>query len=96
VLRGGGYRPILELFKCFWLDLGNNLIGSCGVRTGGPGVSMNFMGPDKGSVVTVSRTGGPRLVGIFAAGASPSDAASPSEVGGEGVKGSGKWGTVAY
>jgi hypothetical protein len=46
----------------------------------------------EGVVVSVSRTPGPGLVGIFAAEASPSDAASPSGGGGEGAEGSGKGG----
>jgi hypothetical protein len=62
------------------------------VRTGGFGVSMRFMGPEEDGVVAVSRTPGLSLVGIFAAGASLSDAASPSKGGGEQVGGSGKGG----
>jgi hypothetical protein len=50
---------------------------------------MRFMGPEEGEVVAVSRTPGPVLVGIFAAGASPSDVASLSKGGGEGAKGDG-------
>jgi hypothetical protein len=53
------------------------------VRTGGLEVSMRFMGPEEGGVIAVSRTPGPSLVGIFVAGASPSDDASLSEGGGE-------------
>jgi hypothetical protein len=53
---------------------------------------MRFMGPDEGGVVAVSRIPGPGLVGIFAAGASPSDVASSSKGGGEGAEGSGKGG----
>jgi hypothetical protein len=51
---------------------------------------MRFMGPEKGGVVAVSRTPRLGLKGIFAAGASPSDVASPSEDGGEEADGSGK------
>jgi hypothetical protein len=40
---------------------------------------MRLMGPEEGGVVTVSRIPGPNLVSIFAAGASPSDAASFQE-----------------
>jgi hypothetical protein len=60
------------------------------VRTGGLGVSMRFMGPEESGFVAVSRTSGPGLLGIFDAGASLSDAASPSEGGGEGAESSGK------
>jgi hypothetical protein len=59
------------------------------VRTGGLGVSMRFMGPEEGGVVAVSRTPGPSIIGIFAAGPSLSNAASSSEGGGEGAKGKG-------
>jgi hypothetical protein len=62
------------------------------VRTGGLRVSMRFMGPEEGGVVAVSRTPGLSLVGIFAAGASPSHAAFPSEGGSEEADGSGKSG----
>jgi hypothetical protein len=51
---------------------------------------MRFMGPEEGGVVAVSITPGLSLVGVFAAGASPSDAASPSEGGGKEVDGGGK------
>jgi hypothetical protein len=60
------------------------------VRTGGLRVSMRFMGPEEGGVVATSRTSGLRLVGIFATGASPADAASPSK--GEGAESGGKGG----
>jgi hypothetical protein len=70
---GGEIRPVVGLFKYSWLNLGASLTGSCGVRTGGLGVSMRFMGPEEGGVVAVSRTPGLSLVGIFAAGASLSD-----------------------
>jgi hypothetical protein len=40
---------------------------------------MRFMGSEESRVVAVSRTLGPRLVGIFVAGASLCDAASPSK-----------------
>jgi hypothetical protein len=86
----GEARPVVGLFKYSWLNLGASLTGSCGVRTGGLRVSMRFMGPEEGGVVAVSRTPGLSLVGIFAAGASPSDAASPS--GGEEVDSGGKGG----
>jgi hypothetical protein len=82
----GEARPVLGLFKCSWLDLGACLAGSCGVRTGGLGVSMRFMGPEEGGVVAVSRTPGPGLVGAFVAGTSLSAAASPSEGGGKGAE----------
>jgi hypothetical protein len=59
------------------------------VRTGGLGVSMRFMGPEDGGVVGISRSPGPSLMGIFAAGASPSDAASPSKGGGKKADGCG-------
>jgi hypothetical protein len=88
----GEARPIVGLFKCSWLNLGSSLIGSCGMRTGGLGVSTRLMGPEEGGIVEVSRTPELGLVGIFAAGASPSDAASPSEDGGEEVNGGGKGG----
>jgi hypothetical protein len=44
---------------------------------------MRFMGPEEGGIVAVSRTPELGLVGIFAAGASPSNVASPSEEGGK-------------
>jgi hypothetical protein len=66
------------------------------VRTGGVRVSMRFIGPEEDGVVAVSRTLGSSFVGIFAAGSSPSDAASPFEGGGEGVEGSDKGGTVSH
>jgi hypothetical protein len=62
------------------------------VRTGGLGVIMKVMGPEEGGVVAVSTTPGSGLLDVFAAGASPPDAASPSEGGGEGAEGSGKGG----
>jgi hypothetical protein len=62
------------------------------VRTGGLGVSRRFMGPEESGGVAVSRTPGLSLVGAFAAGASLSDAASPSEGRGEEVDGGGKGG----
>jgi hypothetical protein len=62
------------------------------VRSGGLGVSMKFMEPEEAGVVAVSRTAGSGLVGVFAPGASPSNAASPSKGGGEGKEGSGKGG----
>jgi hypothetical protein len=49
---------------------------------------MRFRGPEEGGVVADPRTPGPGLVGEVVAGASPSDAASPSEGGGEGAEGS--------
>jgi hypothetical protein len=52
------------------------------VRTGGFGVSMRFVGPEEDGVVAVSRTPGLGLIGIFAAGASPTVAAPPSKSGG--------------
>jgi hypothetical protein len=57
------------------------------VRTSGFRVSMRFMGPEEGGVVADSRTPGPSFVDVFAAGASPPDAASP---GGDEEEGSGK------
>jgi hypothetical protein len=63
------------------------------VRTGGLEVSMRFMGPEEGGVIAVSRTPGPSLVGIFVAGASLSDAASPPKGGGKGAEGCGYSGT---
>jgi hypothetical protein len=80
-------RPVVGMFKCSWLNLGASLTGSCRVRTGGLRVSMRFIGPEEGGVVAVSRTPGPGLVGIFAGGAFPSDVASLSKGGGEGVEG---------
>jgi hypothetical protein len=50
---------------------------------------MRFMGPEEGGVVAVSRTPWLSLIGIFAAGASPLDAASPSKGGGEEADGGG-------
>jgi hypothetical protein len=50
------------------------------------------MGPEEREVVAVLRTSELSLVGVFAAGASPSDVASPSEGGGEKVEGGGKGG----
>jgi hypothetical protein len=85
-------RPVLGLFKCPWLNLRASLTGRCRVRTGGLGVSMRVMEPEEGGVVAVSRTPGPGFSGIFAAGASPSDAAFPSQSGGEGAEGGGKGG----
>jgi hypothetical protein len=64
----GEDRPVLGLFKGSWLDLGASLTGSCRVRTDRLRVSMRFMGPEEGRVVTVSKTLGPSLVGIFTAG----------------------------
>jgi hypothetical protein len=86
---GGEARPVVGLSKCSWLNLGTSLTGGCGVRTGGLGVRTKFMRPEEIEVVAVS---GLSPVGIFAAGALPSDAASPSEDGGEGVDGGGKGG----
>jgi hypothetical protein len=37
-------RPIVGLFKCSWLNIGPNLAGGCGVRTGELGVSMRLIG----------------------------------------------------
>jgi hypothetical protein len=54
---------------------------------------MRFMGAEGGGVVAVSRTPGPGLVGVFAAGASLSAVASPSKGGGEGAEGGGYSGT---
>jgi hypothetical protein len=54
---------------------------------------MRFVGLEEGGVVVVSRTPEPSLIGIFAAGASPSDATSPSKGGGEGGEGGGYSGT---
>jgi hypothetical protein len=62
----------------------------------GLGVSMRFLGPEEGGVAAISRTPGPSLVGIIAAGALPLDAASPLKGGGKGAEGSGKGGTVAH
>jgi hypothetical protein len=45
--REGEARPLLELFKCSWLNLGASLTGSCGVRTGGLKVRVRFIGPGK-------------------------------------------------
>jgi hypothetical protein len=53
---------------------------------------MSFIRPEEGRVVAVSKTPGPSLVDIFGSGASPSDAAPPSKVGGEWVKDGGKGG----
>jgi hypothetical protein len=54
--------------------------------------SMRLTGPEGGGVVAVSRPPGPGLVSVFASGAFPSDAASPSEGGGEDLDGGGKGG----
>jgi hypothetical protein len=48
------------------------------VSTGGLRVSRKFMGLEEGTIVAVSRTSGPSLVCVFAAGASLSDATSLS------------------
>jgi hypothetical protein len=87
---GGEAKPVVGLFKCSWLNLGSSLIGSCGVRTGGLGVSMMIMEPEEGGVVAVSKTPGLGLVGIFAPGTSSSDVASSSEGGGKEVDSSAK------
>jgi hypothetical protein len=50
---------------------------------------MRFIRPEDDEVLAVSRTPASSLVGVFSAGASPSDAASPSEGGSEGAEGSG-------
>jgi hypothetical protein len=81
---------MLRLFKCSWLNLGASPTVGCGIWTGGLRVSMRFNGPEEVGVVAVSRTPGSRLVSVFASGASLSDAASPSEGGGEWAEGSGK------
>jgi hypothetical protein len=47
-------------------------------------------------IVVGSRTPGPSLVGIFAAGASLFDTSSPSEGGGKGVESGGIGGTEAH
>jgi hypothetical protein len=57
---------------------------------------MRLKGPEEVGVVAVSRTLGPGLVGVSAAGASPSDAASPSKGGGEGQKAVAKVGTLVH
>jgi hypothetical protein len=82
----------MGLFKCSWLSIGASLTVSCRVRTGELGVSMRFIGPEEGVVVGVSRSPGPGLADIFAAGASLSDAVSPSKGGGKGAEGSSKCG----
>jgi hypothetical protein len=82
VVSGGEARPIVGLFKCSWLNLEASFTGNCRVRTGGFGVSMRFVGPEEDGVVAVSRTPGLGLIGIFAAGASPTVAAPPSKSGG--------------
>jgi hypothetical protein len=59
---------------------------------------MRFIGPEEDGIVAVSRTPGSSLAGIFAAGTSLSDAASPSEGGGKRAEGSGysaTWGKVS-
>jgi hypothetical protein len=61
------------------LNLEASLTGGFSIRTGRLGVSMRFKGPEEVGVVVVSRTPEPSLVGVFASGASPSDAASPSK-----------------
>jgi hypothetical protein len=83
----GEARPIAGLFKCSWLNLGASLTESCRMRTGGLRVSMRFIGPEEGWVFALSRTPGPALEGIFAAGAPP--AASLSEDGCKGAEVSG-------
>jgi hypothetical protein len=72
----GEARPIVGLSS---IPVRASLTGNCGVMTGGLRVSMRFMGPEEGGVVAVSRTPRLSLAGEFAAGASRSDAASPSE-----------------
>jgi hypothetical protein len=62
------------------------------VRTGGLGVGMRFMGPEEGGVIAVSKTPMLSLIDVFASGASPSDAASPSKGGGEEADGGSKGG----
>jgi hypothetical protein len=51
---------------------------------------MRFIGSEEGGVVALSRTSGPSLVDVFAAGDFPSDAASPSEGGDDGAEGGSK------
>jgi hypothetical protein len=82
-------RPVVGLFKCSWINLGSSLTGDCGMRTGGLRMSLRLVRPEKDGVVAVS---GLSLVDVFAAGTSPSDAASPSEDGGEEADGGGKGG----
>jgi hypothetical protein len=72
------------------LELGASLTGSCGLGTGGLGVSIGSWG--LGKVVAVSRTPGPGLVGMFSAGASLSDTASHSKGGDERAEDGGKGG----
>jgi hypothetical protein len=55
-------------------------------------MSMRFSGHEEDRVVAVSRTPRFSLIGVFAAGTSPSDAASLSKDGGEEADGSGKGG----
>jgi hypothetical protein len=74
-------RPMLGLFKCSWLNVRASLTGGCGIRTFGLGVRMRLKGPEEVG-----------LVGVFASGASLSDAASPSKDGGEGAEDGGKGG----
>jgi hypothetical protein len=51
---------------------------------------MRFIGPEEVGAVAVSKAPGPSFAGVFAAGVSPSDAASLSTGAGEGVEGNGK------
>jgi hypothetical protein len=53
---------------------------------------MRFMGPEEDGIVAVSRTPRLSLISIFAAGDSPSDAASPSKHRDEEADGGGKCG----
>jgi hypothetical protein len=54
-------RPIVELFKCSWLNLGANLAERCGVKTTGLRVSMRFMGPEKVGLLQSQGLLGPAL-----------------------------------
>jgi hypothetical protein len=93
---GGEVRPILGPFKCSWLDLEASFAGSCGVRSGGLGVSMRIMEPEEGGVVAVSRNPWPGLLGAFAAGASLSCALSLLRVEAKRWKTVAKVGIVAH
>jgi hypothetical protein len=54
-------RPVVGLFKWYWLNLGASLTGSCRVRTGGLRMSMRFMGPEEGGLLQFQGLPGPVL-----------------------------------
>jgi hypothetical protein len=80
----GEAKPVVGLFKCPWLNLGVNL------TSGDWWTQSEHEVHEEGKFVAVSRTLGLSLIGIFAAGASPSNAASKG--GGKEADGGGKGG----